>query len=296
VGELGDPKSTTIAGRTGVTTHRRFIRGAFAAAGGFTLANIVHSGRGFALADPDISPGGPRIARLVRKIMVFTFDHGCEVGNQTMTHSSDTPRGEVCEIGPAQHVLHDVTGVYRTFLHAAGGTMHPSVDQKCERNGHTYIWTDTGERDSNMPRIAAETINANLARALHPGYISLRHSGGMHDDTATSMHHAIDLVEQAGYHATRSTFAWTQATQQAPISTALTTVPGMSPVRRHRRLTLRAPTVGQRSISVRMILLPEANVERRTMIVRTPLRRSARSLHHGCDWAIGRPPSPSAWP
>ena len=177
----------------------------------------------------DISPGRLRITRQVRKIMVFTFDHGSEVDNHTMTHSSYTQRGEVREIALAQHALHDVTGVCPIFLRAAGGTMHPSIDQECERDGHTYIWTDTDERDSNMPRIAAETINANLARKLHPGYISLRHSGGTHDNTVTSMHHAIDLVEQAGYHATRSTFAWTQATQQAPISTALTTVPGMSP-------------------------------------------------------------------
>ena len=128
------------------------------------------------------------------------FDHGYEVGNHTMTHSTYSPSGEVREIAPAQQVLHDVTGVYPTFFRAAGGTMHPSIDHECERNGLTYIWTDTDERDSNMPRIPAETINTNLARALHPGYISLRHSGGTHDTTVASMHRAIDLVEQAGYH------------------------------------------------------------------------------------------------
>lgn len=225
------------------------------------------------------------------------FDHGYDVGNHTMTHSSDTPRGEIREIAPAQHVLHDVTGVYPTFFLAAGGTMHPSIDQECERNGLTSIWTETDERDSNMPRIAAETINANLGRALRPGYISLRHSGGTHDSTVTSMHHAIDLVEQAGYQIMllRDTLdRRVDAGNKA--SPNLDSAAGHVSLRHHRRLARRAPTVGPTSISGQMTVLRTANVETRTMIVRTPLRRSARSLHHGCDWAIGRPTSPSAWP
>ena len=42
-------------------------------------------------------------------------------------------------------------------------------------------------------------MNGLLSRYLQPGYISLRHSGGTHDNTVDAMHDAITIVENAGY-------------------------------------------------------------------------------------------------
>ena len=58
--------------------------------------------------------------------------------------------------------------------------MSPTIDAACAAHGLVYNWTDGDENDWKSPRLSPAEINARFAHYLHPGYISLRHSGGTH--------------------------------------------------------------------------------------------------------------------
>ncbi|MFT3852666.1 MAG: polysaccharide deacetylase family protein [Ilumatobacteraceae bacterium] len=130
------------------------------------------------------------------------FDRGYTIGNHTMTHAHYDTRTEAAEIGPCQEVIRRVTGEYPWAFRAAGGSTGGAIDAACAARGLAYIWTTGDEGDWKSPRLSAGTINARFASALHPGYISLRHSGGSHDDTVAAMSSMLDIIESRGYEVT----------------------------------------------------------------------------------------------
>ncbi len=130
------------------------------------------------------------------------FDRGYTIGNHTMSHAHYDAASEAAEIGPCQDVIHGVTGEYPWAFRAAGGTKSPAIDQACAAHGLVYIWTDGDENDWMSPRLSPGELNARFAHYLHPGYISLRHSGGSHDNTVAAMHSMLDIIESNGYEVT----------------------------------------------------------------------------------------------
>ena len=130
------------------------------------------------------------------------FDRGYTIGNHTMTHAHYDAATEAAEIGPCQNAIQRVTGEYPWAFRAAGGTMSPTIDAACAAHGLVYIWTDGDENDWKSPRLSPAEINARFAHYLHPGYISLRHSGGTHDNTVAAMHSMLDIIETNGYRVT----------------------------------------------------------------------------------------------
>ncbi len=125
-------------------------------------------------------------------------DRGYIIGNHTKTHSRYDAKGEVAEMGPAQEDFNAVLGSYPWYFRAAGGTMSPLIDNECARLDMAYIWTTGDERDWESPRVKPETMNGLYLKYTHPGYISLRHSGGTHDQTVNAMHGLLDIIEGLG--------------------------------------------------------------------------------------------------
>lgn len=125
--------------------------------------------------------------------------YGYDICNHTRTHADYSVSGEAAEIAPTQDILHSITGEYPIFFRGAGGTMGAAITQKLVQLNMAYIWTTGDEQDYISPRVNPATMNGLLGRYLEPGYISLRHSGGTHDNTVNAMHDALTLVENAGY-------------------------------------------------------------------------------------------------
>lgn len=127
------------------------------------------------------------------------YEKGYEIGNHTRTHADYSVNGETAEIEPTQEILFNLTGEVPLFFRGAGGTMGGSITAELARLGMAYIWTDGDEQDYVSPRVSPATMNALFAHYLHPGYISLRHSGGTHNNTVAAMHDLITFIEQSGY-------------------------------------------------------------------------------------------------
>jgi len=125
-------------------------------------------------------------------------DRGYLIMNHTKTHSTYTGQGEAAEIAPAQEDFYKLIGEYPNHFRAAGGTVHSAITAELARLDMCYWWTDGDEEDWKSPRKSPEYINGRFDHYKHPGYISLRHSGGTHDNTVASMDGMLDIMEQAG--------------------------------------------------------------------------------------------------
>lgn len=132
------------------------------------------------------------------KVARDMHDRGYIIGNHTETHSRYDATGETAEIGRAQEKIHSITGEYPWYFRAAGGTMSHLINNECARHDLAYIWTSGDELDYKSPRVSPKTMNDQFKKYYAPGYISLRHSGGTHDNTVAAMHGLFDIIEGLG--------------------------------------------------------------------------------------------------
>jgi len=143
-----------------------------------------------------------QVARSVRvnpQITRQLFERGYEIGNHSYSHTPYTGAGLAAQIEPAQTVLFELTGQPPIFFRSPGLVQSSLIQIECARLGMINIFTDGDERDWVSPRISSAQINANFTRYLHPGYISLRHDGGSHQNTVDATHGMLDVIESRGY-------------------------------------------------------------------------------------------------
>ena len=134
----------------------------------------------------------PRVARAL-------FDRGYTIGNHTMTHAHYDAASEAPRSGRARTPSNESSASTRGPSGPPAARRARRSTPACAAHGLAYIWTDGDENDWKSPRLSPGEINARFAHYLHPGYISLRHSGGSHDNTVAAMHSMLDIIESSGY-------------------------------------------------------------------------------------------------